>query len=156
MQNKAVIICGTTASSKSDFAIDYAKKNNGEIINIDSLQVYEELPVITASPSKEDKKQIPHHLFNFIKGDTSFSVAKYLEYARCAADEISSRGKLPIFVGGTGFYINAILNGINELPQTDVSIREKINGMSLDEIIKELQKNTPDIFQTINENDRQR
>ncbi len=156
LRSKAVIICGTTASGKSSFAIDYALKNNGEIINIDSLQIYKELPIVTASPTKEDLKKVPHHLFNFIDGKDEFSVGKYLSLAKETADEIISRGKLPVFVGGSGFYISAVLNGLHELPEADIKIRNKVSKMTNEEIAKELEKNTPEVLQKININDRQR
>ncbi|AYC29319.1 tRNA (adenosine(37)-N6)-dimethylallyltransferase MiaA [Paenisporosarcina cavernae] len=104
-----VAIVGPTAVGKTDLSIELATKWNGEIINGDSMQVYEELSIGTAKITEEEMKEIPHHLFDIKKPTESFSVAEYQQLVREKAREIKNRGKVPILVGGTGLYVQAVL-----------------------------------------------
>ncbi len=120
---KAIIICGPTASGKTNFAHELAHKNNGEIVNADSMQIYQQLPIITASPSQKLKQDLPYHLYNFLNIDTEFSAAKYATSASLTIWEISNRGKLPIIVGGSGMYINMLIYGFSSIPDINHEIR---------------------------------
>lgn len=160
MQNNIIIICGPTASGKSTFAMEMAKSQNGAIINADSMQIYKEIPVLTASPSKEDKNTIPHHLYNYISLQSDFSVAKYMKDAFAKIKEVEASGLLPIVVGGTGLYIHALIKGINNIPDIDSDVRTKTESM-IDSLGKEefhsiLSKVDPDSASKIKIGDRQR
>lgn len=127
--NKIVVICGPTASGKTGFAHLFAKNNNGEIINADSLQLYRQIPIITASPSDHLKSEIPYHLYNFLNVDDECTLAKYVSMASNKIKEIIARGKLPIIVGGTGLYISGLINGFSEIPDIDPTIRAKARAL---------------------------
>lgn len=128
MNKKIVIICGPTASGKSAFAMKLALMKNGAIINADSMQIYKEIPVLTASPSEEDKKLVPHHLYNYLPMSDSFSVMKYIMSVSDELKLLADR-HLPIIVGGTGLYINGLINGINSIPDVDISIRQETEDL---------------------------
>ncbi len=156
---KVVVICGPTASGKTAFAIDYALNNNGVIINCDSQQVYADLNIITARPSVSDMSVVEHRLYGFLKGTDdikNFSVAKWCELAKNEIDQCFAFGKLPILVGGTGFYISAIINGLSVIPDIDFNIRNKVRIMSNKEIYAELQKYDSNIAGKIFWGDSQR
>ncbi len=109
MKKPLVIIAGPTASGKTDLAINIAKEINGEIISADSMQVYKYMNIGTAKASKEELEEVPHYLIDELYPDEDFSVAVFTKLAKKYIDDITSRGKVPILVGGTGFYINAVL-----------------------------------------------
>ncbi|MBY0533924.1 MAG: tRNA (adenosine(37)-N6)-dimethylallyltransferase MiaA [Rickettsiaceae bacterium] len=157
---KAVIICGPTASGKTNFAHELARKNNGEIINADSMQIYQQLPIITASPSQKLKQDLPYHLYNFLNIDTEFSAAKYATSASRAISEISNRGKLPIIVGGSGMYINMLIYGFSSIPDINNQIRSQARSLHKElgsETFFDLLKTIdPEVAKTLNVGDTQR
>lgn len=108
-QAEVVAIVGPTASGKTALSIDLAKKYNGEIINGDSMQIYKGLDIGTAKITEEEMEGVPHHLLSFLEPTDSFSVADYQKLVRAKIKEIQLRGKLPILVGGTGLYVQAVL-----------------------------------------------
>jgi tRNA dimethylallyltransferase len=110
---KLVVILGPTASGKTDLAIKLAKKFNGEIICADSRQVYKEMNIGTAKPTEKEIKKIPHHLIDIIFPNQEFSVAIYKKMAIKAIKDIQKRKKLPFLVGGTGLYIQSIVDNID-------------------------------------------
>jgi tRNA dimethylallyltransferase len=105
------IIAGPTASGKTAAAIALAKEIDGEIVSADSMQIYKYMDIGTAKPTAEEMDDVPHHLLDVSLPDEAFSVAEYCVLAGEAIDDIKARGKVPVFVGGTGFYINAVLYG---------------------------------------------
>lgn len=109
MKQKILIIGGPTASGKSSFAVELAKILNGEIISCDAMQIYKYLNIGTAKVTEEEMDGVRHHLLDFVDLNESFSVSDYKVMAEKCIDEIIDRGKLPIFVGGTGLYIDALL-----------------------------------------------
>lgn len=109
---KIIVIVGPTAVGKTDLSIKLAQKFNGEIISGDSMQVYRQLDIGTAKILPDEQQGIPHHLINIKDADERYSVADFVADAQTAINEISKRNKLPIIVGGTGFYIAALLNGL--------------------------------------------
>lgn len=118
------IVCGPTASGKTGYGIDLALKIQGEIINCDSMQVYKYLQIGTAKPTEEEMQGIPHHLMSILEPDQYYSVAKYKEDAVAAIEDILSRGKTPIVVGGTGQYVSALMENITYAEiDTDESLR---------------------------------
>ena len=130
MKYDAYIITGPTASGKSSFAHDLARKIGGVIINADSVQIYRGIENISASPfaGREITPEIdgvPYRLFSVLPLTEQISVAEYLNLARAEYDAAIAMGKTPIFVGGTGYYINALINGISPMPDIDDDIRKK-------------------------------
>lgn len=113
MNNNLLIIAGPTAVGKSDLSVDLAKKLNGEIISVDSMQIYKYMDIGSAKISKEEMGGIPHYLIDFVDPSKEFSVAEFKELATEKIKDIQSRGKLPILVGGTGLYINSIICNMN-------------------------------------------
>jgi tRNA dimethylallyltransferase len=125
MSAPLIIICGPTATGKSDIAIEVAKKFNGEIVNADSMQLYIGMDIGTAKLTVDERQGIPHHLLDILSVSKDASVAQYQILARAAVDEIRGRGKAAIVVGGTGLYIKSIIDEMN-FPETDPEIRKKL------------------------------
>lgn len=110
---KLITVVGPTASGKTKLGVELAKKYNGEVISADSMQIYKGMQIATAKPTEEEMKGIPHHLIDFIEPDQTYSVAMFVNDAKKCIDDISSRGKLPVIVGGTGLYVDSLLNNIS-------------------------------------------
>jgi tRNA dimethylallyltransferase len=127
MSAPLIIICGPTATGKSDLALEVAAEYNGEIVNADSMQLYRGMDIGTAKLTVEERQGIPHHLLDILDVSEDASVAKYQELARGAIDEIIGRGKAAILVGGTGLYIKAVIDEMN-FPETDPEIRQKLEA----------------------------
>lgn len=108
----ALVICGATATGKSEFAVAVARRLNAEIVCADSMQIYRGLDVGTAKPTPEQRRAVPHHLVDFLDPSQSYSAAEFARDAREAIRSIRSRGKTPIICGGTGLYISTLLDGI--------------------------------------------
>jgi tRNA dimethylallyltransferase len=131
MKYDSVIIAGPTASGKSDFAHKLAKAVNGAIINADSVQIYRGIENISASPFAEvsggfdEIDGVPYKLFSILPLNEHISVADYLSLAKKAYDEVIAMGKTPIFVGGTGYYINVLINGISNIPEVSTENRNR-------------------------------
>lgn len=107
-----IVVVGPTASGKTSIAVDIAKKYNGEVVSADSMQIYKEMNIGTAKPTKEETDGVPHHLIDFAELDENFSLASYAKLAHEAILDITSRGKLPVMAGGTGLYIDTVINDI--------------------------------------------
>jgi tRNA dimethylallyltransferase len=125
MSAPLIIICGPTATGKSELALEVAQKYDGEIINADSMQLYQGMDIGTAKLTVEERREIPHHLLDILKVSQDASVAQYQEQARAAIEDIRSRGKVAIIVGGTGLYIKSIVDEMN-FPETDPDLRKKL------------------------------
>lgn len=122
-----VAVVGPTASGKSDLAVEICLEFGGEVVSADSMQVYKGLDISTAKPTEEEKKGVPHHMMNFLDNTESFSVAEYQKMAGEYIRDIHSRGKLPVIVGGTGLYIDTLLNNIQLKEDSfDEAVREKL------------------------------
>lgn len=122
---RTIVICGATATGKSDLAVELAKEIGAEIINADSMQIYKGMDIGTAKLSVEERQGIPHHLLDVLDVNQDATVAWYQELARKAVTEIHGAGKHAIIVGGTGLYIKSILDDLN-FPDTDAQIRERL------------------------------
>lgn len=122
MQN-TIIILGPTASGKSALAVKIAKKINAEIINMDSMQVYKEIPILSAAPNEDEMDNIPHHLFLHKSAAHTYSTGEYIAEAKAKIDEIHSKGKKAILVGGTGLYAHSLTQGMVETPPVPAEIR---------------------------------
>ena len=125
MPTPIIIICGPTATGKSDLALEVASLIEGEIINADSMQLYKGMDIATAKLTLEERAGIPHHLLDILTVDQDASVAQYQGLARAAIEEIQSRNKAVIIVGGTGLYIKSIIDEMN-FPETDPELRKKL------------------------------
>ncbi|MBR5442625.1 MAG: tRNA (adenosine(37)-N6)-dimethylallyltransferase MiaA, partial [Clostridia bacterium] len=109
MKKKAVVIVGPTASGKTSLGVYVAKKFNGEVISADSMQIYKGMAISTAKPTAEEMDGVIHHLIDFVDITDKYSVSAYCSDARRCFNDITERGKLPVFVGGTGLYIDSFL-----------------------------------------------
>lgn len=133
---KIISVVGPTASGKTALSIEIAKKYNGEIISADSMQIYRGMDIATAKPTKEEMQGIVHHLIDNVNAEDEYSVAQYVKDARNAILDIDSRGKTPILVGGTGLYVNSLLDNVqfSESP-IDEELRQKLNSLSTEELL---------------------
>ena len=121
-----VVVAGPTGSGKSDLAIALAETFQGEIVNCDSLQLYRHLNIGTAKTPDSERRGIPHHLFDIVNPDEVFTAGDYSRLARATVKEIAGRGKLPIVVGGTGFYLRALLDGLFPGPVRNAGLRARL------------------------------
>ncbi|MDR1542673.1 MAG: tRNA (adenosine(37)-N6)-dimethylallyltransferase MiaA [Clostridiales bacterium] len=112
-------IAGPTACGKTQTAVNLALETGGEVISADSMQVYRFMDIGTAKPTSEEMKGIPHHLIDILRPDEKFSVAAFQKMASAALNDILSRGKTPIIAGGTGFYLNSLLYGVDFPPERE-------------------------------------
>ena len=128
-QSKIILISGPTASGKSSFAVQIAKKIDGEIINSDSMQIYKQLKILTARPNKKEQKNIKHHLYGSIDVKDNFSTGQWLKLTIKKIKEIRRRKKTPILVGGTGLYFQSLINGLVIIPNIPMKFRNKIRSM---------------------------
>jgi len=129
LKSKIILIYGPTASGKSKFAIELAKKIKGEIINADSMQVYKELKVLSTRPLKKDYQKIKHHLYGFQSVKKNFSTGEWLNLAIQKISDLKKRKKVPIIVGGTGLYFKALTDGFASIPKIPVKLRERIRSL---------------------------
>ena len=127
VEQPLVAIVGPTASGKSELALRIAEAFSGEIVNCDALQLYRGFDIGTAKTPVSARRGIPHQLFDVLDPGTGFSAGEYARMAREAIIQISSRGHLPLVVGGTGFYLRALLDGLPDLPGRDELLRERLS-----------------------------
>ena len=127
----AVAIVGPTASGKSRLANEVAKRYNGEIINCDSVQVYRGFVIGAAKVTSDQQQGIPQHLLDIAGPADEFTAGDYAREARKALEDISSRGKLPVVAGGTGFYLKALLEGLSPAPLRDRTLRNRLQRIRL-------------------------
>lgn len=113
MPNKIIAVAGPTASGKTALAVEIAKKYNGEVVSCDSMQIYRHMDIGTAKPTRDEMCGIPHHMIDIIEPTESYSVAAFVSDARKCIDDILSRGRLPILAGGTGLYMDSVINNIS-------------------------------------------
>ena len=126
-KQKIICVVGPTASGKTGLGIELAKCFDGEVISADSMQIYRDMHIASAAPDNSETQGIPHHLVEFLPYGSSYTVADYVKAAREKIEEIASRGKIPIVVGGTGLYINSLVNNVEFVEQeTDLELRERI------------------------------
>ncbi len=140
-----IVVAGPTASGKTGLAIDIARRFDGEVVSADSMQIYKYMDIGTAKPTAEERAMCPHHLIDFVEPDEDFSVADYTKLAHEKIADIYARGKLPVMCGGTGLYINSVVNDVEFGEMTaDEELREKLaeigkreGGEKLIEILRE-------------------
>jgi tRNA dimethylallyltransferase len=122
----AVLIAGPTASGKSALALEFAQKTGGVIVNADSMQVYRDLYILTARPTAEEERQVPHRLYGYVDAAVNFSAGAWVSDAAKALAEAREQGRLPIFVGGSGLYFKALTRGLSAVPPIPSAIRESV------------------------------
>lgn len=149
---KIIVVLGPTSSGKSDLAVKIACDFNGEIISADSRQVYKGLDIGSGKITKKEMCGVPHHLLDVVTARTIFSVADFQKHTERAIDDILRRGKVPIIAGGTGFYIQSIVDGF-VLPEIthDKVLRKKLESLTLEKLQTKLQKMDPDRFAEIDQ-----
>jgi tRNA dimethylallyltransferase len=131
LSKKIILLAGPTASGKSKLAIQIARKINGEIINADSMQVYEDFSILSSRPSKTDLKKVKHHLYGFVPSRKHFSTGAWLSLAKQKIRTCLKKKKIPILVGGTGLYFEAITKGMSKIPNIDFKKRNKIRNLQV-------------------------
>lgn len=160
-KKKIVVICGPTASGKTSLGIQLAKRINGEIVSCDSMQIYKEMDIGTAKPTKDERNKAKHHLVDFVSPSERYNVAEYKKDAEAVISQILKEKKEPIIVGGTGLYLNSLVYGI-EYPniETDLGYRKlledraKVEG--LEKLYKEAYKIDSLATSKISPNDKKR
>ncbi len=160
-KQKIICVVGPTASGKTGLGIELAKYFDGEVISADSMQIYCDMHIASAAPDESETEGISHHLVEFLPYGSNYTVADYVKAAREKISEIASRGKLPIIVGGTGLYINSLVNNVEFIEnETDYELRERITGefdrIGGAEMLNRLRKIDPDAANKLHENDKRR
>ena len=155
------VICGPTASGKTELAVGVAlaladRGTPGEVISADAFQVYRGLDIASAKPTPEERRGVPHHLIDVAEPEERFPVARWLELAESAIAEVRGRGAVPIVVGGTHLYIKALLDGLFEGPEPDPSIRSELAAMPAGQRRAELERVDPEAAGRIHPNDDRR
>ena len=154
-------VVGATASGKTALGVEIAKKYNGEVISADSMQIYEGLDIATAKPTADEMQGIPHHLISVLPPEQACSVADYVEMAREKIAEILAKDKLPVIVGGTGLYVDSLLDNIQfpDIPADD-ALREKLHAEAASlgnaEMLRRLQACDPETAARLHENNLRR
>ena len=158
--SKIILISGTTASGKSEFALKLAKKINGEIINADSMQIYKEIKILNTRPNIKLTNKIKHHLYGFHSVKKKFSVGHWLKLANNIIKNLITKNKTPIVVGGTGLYFKALTDGIVKIPKIPTNLRQNIvyqqSKIGQKKFYKKLIKLDPKCKNRIDPNDSQR
>ena len=145
----SIFLVGPTASGKSAVALALAEKLGGEIISVDSMQVYRGLDLGTAKATAGERARVPHHLIDVVGLTEPFDVAKFVALARLAEADIQARGRTPIFCGGTGFYLKAYLEGLGDVPPSDAQLRAELQATPLEQLLRELEQRDPVAYERI-------
>jgi tRNA dimethylallyltransferase len=150
MKPKLIVVCGPTATGKSDKAVEIALAQNGEIISADSRQVYRGLDIGSGKITQEEMRGIPHHLLDVANPTDTFSVDDFVVLGARAIESILQKGKVPIICGGTGFYIDALVNGI-QLPEVppNLELRAELEKLSLDDLQNKLHEVDPRRYEEV-------
>lgn len=156
-----IVVVGATASGKTALAVELAKRFDGEVISADSMQIYKGMDIATAKPTEDEKQNIPHHLIDFLPVNKTYSVADFVEDAARIIEDIVSRGKVPIIAGGTGLYIDSLINNIKFDDEPDnTEIRKKLNERKQNEgievLYEELKRTDPESAANIHINNEKR
>ena len=157
-----IAVAGPTASGKSELALKMAHELNGEIVCMDSMQIYRRMDIGTAKPTAQEQQMVPHHMLDIVEPTENYAVADYARDAEAVIRDILSRGRLPILTGGTGLYLKALMHGLNlGGAGSDEKLREKLNALALEKDGKEqlhamLSKVDPASAQKLHPNDIRR
>ena len=156
LNSGCIFLAGPTAVGKSEIALSLAEKIGGEIISVDSMQVYRGLDIGTAKPSAEERARVPHHLIDVVDLAQPFDAAQFVRLANAAARDVQSRNHVPLFCGGTGLYFKALLDGLGEAPPADQKLREDLEATPLPELLHELAERDPGTFEKIDQKNPRR
>lgn len=156
-----LVVAGPTASGKTALAVELAKEYNGEVISADSMQIYKKLDIGSAKPTKAEMEGIPHHMLDIIEPDKPFSVASFVEMAKGIIEDIFSRGKLPILAGGTGLYVNSLIDDVEfSAKAPDTGVREELESLlkekGIDYMAEMLRDIDPVSYEKIHKNNTKR
>jgi tRNA dimethylallyltransferase len=151
-----VFIAGPTATGKSEIALALAERIGGEIISVDSMQVYRGLDIGTAKPAIAERKRVAHHLIDVAGLTELFDAAKFVRLAENAVADIQSRGRAPVFCGGTGLYFQAYLSGLGEAPATDAGVRAELEARPYEDLLRELRERDPATYEKIDKQNPRR
>lgn len=155
--HQTALLTGVTASGKTAIALDFARKHPDiEIINADSLLIYRGLNIGTAKPTLEELKEIPHHLVDIRDPGETFTAGDFVRETQKALEAIHAKNKRAMIVGGTGFYLKALLYGLWESPKADFDLRKKLESLDSMTLFKELETHDPEAAYRISPNDRYR
>jgi len=153
---RVVLLAGPTAVGKSQVALLLAEHLGGEILSVDSMQVYRGLDIGTAKPSPAERARVPHHLIDICDLSESFDAAQFARFAHRAVAEIQSRDHVPILCGGTGLYFKAFLEGLGEVPAADANLRAELEATPLAKLLEELHEHDPVTFEKIDKKNPRR
>ena len=159
MENQPSAFCciaGPTAVGKSEVALLVAERVGGEIISVDSMQVYRGLDIGTGKPPAEERKRVPNHLIDVVDLTEPFDVAQFVTRAHRAVAEIQARGRVPILCGGTGLYFKALLEGLGQAPPSDAALRAELEATPLPELLSELEAGDAAAYRVIDRKNRRR
>jgi tRNA dimethylallyltransferase len=149
MNAPELLLAGPTAVGKTEVALQLAERLGGEIISVDSIQVYRGLDIGTAKPTIEERARVPHHLIDILDPHETFDAAQFIRRASDAVRDIRGRNRLPILCGGTGLYFKAWLEGIGQAPAGDAELRAQLEQVPLDALLDELRNSDPETFARI-------
>jgi tRNA dimethylallyltransferase len=145
----AVVLAGPTASGKSEVALLLAEELGGEIISVDSMQVYRGMDIGTAKPLPAERRRVPHHLIDIVDVTEPFDAARFAGAAQTALLEIHARGKRPVLCGGTGLYFHAVFAGVGNAPAGNPELRRELEQTPWEELLRELAKRDPAAYAKI-------
>ena len=158
--DKVIVITGPTATGKTALGIMLGKQMCGEIVSADSMQVYKHMDIGTAKPTIEERQGIPHHMIDVVMPFEEYSVSRYVEAAVPVVNDIISRGRVPIIVGGTGLYIESLIAGRLFAPEDKAQLREELSEeydkIGGEQMLNELRKFDPESAATLHPNDKKR
>lgn len=157
MNNRVIAVVGATASGKTSYAIELAKKINGEIISADSRLVYKGMNIGTAKPTIDERQEIPHYMIDVVEPEYNYSVGLYVKEAKKHITDIISRGKVPIVAGGTGLYFRVLLENY-DLPDVkpDYELRKELSSYSYEELLEMLTKLDEKAANSVEKNDKKK
>ncbi len=159
LKPQIIVICGPTGIGKTSTAIRLAEKFHGEIVSADSMQIYQLMDIGTAKPTESEKAQVPHHLVDVVAPDMPYDAVNFKQQASAIIREIQGRGRLPFIVGGTGFYIKALLYGLFDTKSRDMAIRNRLKKLAVSDapaLYQRLAKCDPETAKRLHVNDTYR
>lgn len=156
-KTKIIVVAGPTASGKTNLAVEIAKAVSGEVISADSMQVYKGMSIASAAPAQKEMQGVAHHLVEFLDQSEGFSVSDFCRLAKEKISEISARGNVPVIAGGTGLFIDSLVDNINFTEaQTDFELRERLMQKDCDELYSMLLEVDKEAAEKIHKNNKKR
>jgi tRNA dimethylallyltransferase len=151
-----ILLAGATAVGKSEVALSLAEKVDGEIVSVDSMQVYRGLDIGTAKPTLQERARVRHHLIDVVNLTELFDAAQFVRLAHEAVADIQGRGRVPILCGGTGLYFKAFLDGLGDAPKADAALRSELEATPLPDLLAELAAKDPATYERIDRQNARR